>query len=365
MSYCFIVKFNQISGERMKSSLFYGFLALTIINKVLSDTTTQIPEGVCPSNEVSSYCECDNNVIKCSGIKPFNLSTIFSSMSKNLKPEQKHFEEFWLKNHGIYELEDNVFNGIRFNIIKIEEAMNLTKISTNAFNGTADDILELNLIGKNQLGKDGKIEELFDVFSSLPNLRRIHLNIETIDKIPENAFKNEQINLTEIELDYWKDGTGHGSIKTIGNNAFFHLKNLQIVSFGYQSIDFIPKNAFDFELASNKTLLIQLHDNNLNDTSFESGVFANTKRPLQIFLTNNKLTYLDEKIFGLYLKNDKNNLIYLDSKEIVCDCRMLWLFKNKAEFSKRVWNIKCKNYGIYFWNLNLNDFESCKEFDKL
>jgi hypothetical protein len=304
-------------------------------------------------------------VIKCSGFKPFNLSAIFSSMSENLKPEQKHFEEFWLKNHGIYELEDNVFNGIRFNNIIIDEAMNLTKISTNAFNGTADDILELNLIGKNQLGKDGKIEELFDVFSSLPNLIKIHLNIETIDKIPENAFKNKQINLTEIELDYWKDGTGHGSIKTIGNNAFFHLQNLQFLSFGYQSIDFIPKNAFDFELASNKTLSIDLRDNNLNDTSFESGVFANTKRPLQIYLRNNKLTYLDEKIFGLYLENDKNNLIYLDTKQIVCDCRMLWLFKNKEEFVNRVTNIKCKNYGMDFWDLNLNDFESCKEFDKL
>jgi hypothetical protein len=121
MSYCFIVKFNQISGERMRSSSLYGFLAFTIINKVLSDTTTQIPKGVCPSNEVSSYCECDNNVIKCSGFKPFNLSTVFSSMSKNLKPEQKHFEIFWLKNHGITELEDNVFNGIRFNVIKSDE----------------------------------------------------------------------------------------------------------------------------------------------------------------------------------------------------------------------------------------------------
>jgi hypothetical protein len=143
MSYCFIVKFNQISGERMRSSLLYEFLAFTIINEALSDTTTQIPKGVCPSNDVSSYCECSNNEIKCSGFEPFNLSTVFSSMSKNLKPEQKHFEQFWLKNHGITELEDNVFNGIRFNIIKIIEAMNLTKISTNAFNGTTDDIVEL------------------------------------------------------------------------------------------------------------------------------------------------------------------------------------------------------------------------------
>jgi hypothetical protein len=323
-------------------------LALTIINKVLSDTTTQIPKGVCPSNDVSSYCECGNNLIKCSGIKPFNLSTIFSSMSKNLKPEQKHFEEFWLTNHGITELEDNIFNGIRFNYIKIEEAMNLTKIGANAFNGTADDIVELYLIGKNQLGKDGKIKELFDVFSSLPNLRKLQLSIETIDEIPENAFKNKQINLTYIYFDYSKDEKSHGSIKTIGNDAFFNLNN-----------------AFDFELASNKTLSIELHHNNLNDTSFESGVFANTKRPLYIYLRNNKLTYLDEKIFGLYLKSDKNNEINCDLNEMVCDCRMLWLIKNKAEFSKRVWNIKCKNYGIDFWDLTLKDFESCKEFDKL
>jgi hypothetical protein len=261
----------------MRSRLLYGFFAFTIINKVLSETTTQIPEGVCPSNDVSSYCECGNNEIKCSGFKAFNLSTIFSSMSKSLQPEQKHFEIFWLKNHGITELEDNVFNGIRFNNIKIDEAMNLTKISANAFNGTADDIVEFDLNGKNQLGKDGKVKELFDVLSSLPNLRKLQLSIETINKIPENAFKNKQINLTYIYFDYSKDEKSHGSIKTIGNNAFFNLNNLQRLDFGYQSIDFIPKNAFDFELASNKTLSIELHDNNLNDTSFESGVFANTK----------------------------------------------------------------------------------------
>ncbi len=320
-------------------------MAFIIINKVLCETTTQIPKGVCPSNEVSSYCECDNNVIKCSGLKPFNLSTIFSSMSKNLKPEQKHFEEFWLKNHGITELEDNVFNGIRFNNIKIDEAMNLTKISANAFNRTANDIVGFDLSGKNQLGKDGKIKELFDVFSSLPI-----------------AFKNKQTNLTDIDFDYWKDETSHGSIKTIGNNAFFNLNNLQHLSFGYQPIDSIPKNAFDFELASDKKLLIYLHENNLNDSSFESGVFTNTKRPLYIYLRNNKLTYLDEKIFGLYLKNDKNNEINCELKEIVCDCRMLWLIKNKAEFSKRVMNIKCKNFGIDFWDLTLKDFDNCKEY---
>jgi hypothetical protein len=74
---------------------------------------------------------------------------------------------------------------------------------------------------------------------------------------------------------------------------------------------------------------------------------------------------LDEKIFGIYLKNDKNKEINCDSNEMVCDCRMLWLFKNKAEFTNRVTNIKCKNYGMDFWDLTLNDFESCKEFDKL
>jgi hypothetical protein len=86
-----------------------------------------------------------------------------------------------------------------------------------------------------------------------------------------------------------------------------------------------------------------LQENYLNDTSFESGVFANTKRPLYIYLRNNKLTYLDEKIFGLYLNNDKNNTINCDIKEIFSDCRMLWLIKNKAEYSNRVSNIEFKS----------------------
>jgi len=138
------------------------------------------------------------------------------------------------------------------------------------------------------------------------------------------------------------------------------LNNLHDLSFGYHSIDFISKNAFDFELASNQTLRIYLHEKNLNDTSFENGLFANTKRPLYIYLRNNKLTYLDEKIFGVFLRNDNKNVINLELKQIVCDCRMFWLFKGRNDFSKRVMNLKCNNYGVDFWELTQKDFEDCK-----
>jgi hypothetical protein len=73
--------------------------------------------------------------------------------------------------------------------------MNLTKISTNAFNLTADHFVELDLVGKNQSGKEVKIKELFELFSSLTNFKKLNTNLETFDKIPENAFKNKQINL--------------------------------------------------------------------------------------------------------------------------------------------------------------------------
>lgn len=75
-----------------------------------------------------------------------------------------------------------------------------------------------------------------------------------------------------------------------------------------------------------------MEENYLNDTSFESGLFANTKRPLYIYLR-------DKKVFGVFLRNDKKNVINLDTKQIVCDCRMFWLMKGRKHFSKRVINV--------------------------
>jgi hypothetical protein len=138
------------------------------------------------------------------------------------------------------------------------------------------------------------------------------------------------------------------------------LNNLHDLSFGYHTIDLISKNAFDFELASNQTLRIYLHENNLNDTSFQNGLFAKTKRPLYIYLRNNKLTYLEENSFGVFLRNHNKNVINLELKQIVCDCRMFWLFKGRNDFSKRVMNLDCNNYGIDFWELTQKHFEDCK-----
>jgi len=85
-------------------------------------------------------------------------------------------------------------NALKFNTISITEATNLAKVSANTFKGTSDDINQIDLDRKNQLGESGQIKELFDVFSSLPNLRKLHLNTQIFDRITENASKNKQNN---------------------------------------------------------------------------------------------------------------------------------------------------------------------------
>jgi len=74
-------------------------------------------------------------------------------MSKSLTSKRKLFKQFCLQNYGITKVEDNVFNGFRFNTISITKATNLTKISANAFNGTSDHIIQIDIKGKNQLEK--------------------------------------------------------------------------------------------------------------------------------------------------------------------------------------------------------------------
>jgi len=250
-----------------------------------------------------SYCECKDDRIECHGNRGYNLSSIFSAVTKSLTTEQKHFSELSIKNHGITELEDNVLNGLKFSKITIREAYNLSRISAKAFNGTEDTLEEFVLDSKNQIGKNGHISELFDAFTSLPNLKIFHLNAYFIDSIAEGLFKNHQDKLTDIDLAFNLEG--RGTINKVGNKAFYNLNNLQSLNIGIQSIDFLPKSAFDFELASNQTIHIYLHNNNLNETSFESGIFENTKRPVYLFLKGNKITFLDEKIFSPFLKYNK------------------------------------------------------------
>lgn len=296
-----------------------------------------VESGKCPTNQSSiSPCICKTDTIHCGGNENFNLTNIFKTISSDLRENEKHFQGFYFNNTGITEFESNLFNGLKFGIIFIENALSLRKISSNAFessnNSTKTFFLRYSPV--EYIANDYNIYEALNSMINLEKISLIHTNITVL---PDNAFHSTNgSTLNNLALIYIV-----GSLQTIGNNAFQELNNLETIDFFNSSFNFIPENAFQFTRSSNKSLFIGLGNNkNLNESSFDSKPFSSFKRRFIIELFDDKnIKYLKENIFGPVLINENELLV----KNITfwCDCRMFWIFKNREKFMKQMTDVLC------------------------
>jgi len=338
-------------------------LIITVLSVLLS-SAKQIQSAKCPSSEILKPCKCsDNMVIICDGDVSYSLKLIFDNLSNNLNNNSdRSFNGFVLNNTAITELEDNVFSNITFKSITIKDALSLTKIASNAFSGNTFTVEEFILQGESQIGEDKYVNELFDALSSLVNAKKIWLNKNRLKVISSVGFgKIPGFNRQLEDLNFNKFGSNNGYIKTIGNYAFYYSNNLKYLYLSHQRIDYIPANAFDFEKRSNQTLYIYLGNNRLNNTSFERGIFLNSKRPIHLELYwNHQLTHLDETIFAPFLKVNKRNKIRLIDNPLSCDCKSYWIIRDSLKFKGQIVNAKCKVGPNKVFNIELIPFDKCK-----
>jgi Leucine-rich repeat (LRR) protein len=192
------------------------------------------------------------------------------------------------------------------------------------------------------------------------SLEEIDLCYTNITQIPSNAFQSingAQNNLTSLVFD-------NSSIAEIGDNPFYHLYNLSYLSISGTNIDLIPKNAFNFEKESKKTLIFGLQWTKLNGTGIQLGSLENLKRPTDLFLGDSpKQTYFDEHIFRPFLDANDQNRILIDITHVSyidCnDCRSYWLKKESKYYNRTNLWICSDGYK------NLNDntsFVNCEHF---
>ncbi len=245
--------------------------------------------------KIQSDYECDvqyPNVIICDTDQNFDIKEEFQRISLNLTNNEKHFTEFRLWNAPINELPENTFADITFNEIGIHKTQNLTFIHTNAFIGlTANITQRLSLTQTNKLSNNPPDNDIFAAFSSLVNSESLVICLESnkSHEIPENAFSNNNNllkNLIEIEF------KGDFSISQISNNSLIGLPDLKTwVAFSFIPVQYISARAFDLPNASNNTMEISLQNCSLTESSFESGVFSGSQRPLIIDLSNENYYY--------------------------------------------------------------------------
>lgn len=224
----------------------------------------------------------------------------------NNEPD-KHFKKLILSNELIQTIEDNDFDEIGFDEIKIENCRNLKQIHWNAFGKQSKIVKKFvaysysnklpNLISKPKTDYD-----LYKLVNSLVNCQEIRM------KPFNNKLQFIKLNKLKIlDLDGQKSST---KIKSICDFALYECDQIEVIYLMNNEINFIEENSFYIKNCSTKTLLISLSNNNLNECSFAPNSFNNFKRQVNILLYLNCIKYLKQDIFRVFLNNDKNNSIH-------------------------------------------------------
>lgn len=233
---------------------------------------------------------------------------------------------------------------------------NLTSINTRAFTESSSTLklLSLQNVTLNSITYNNNV---FAAISSLLNVEYIIISFDpksNITSIPENAFQQisgVQSNLRRIDV--W------GSFNTIGVNAFYDVPNLEIIRLSGNQINYIPSGAFDFRQSSNSRLNVDLSYNQLNQTSFQVGLFLNPKRPLYIDLSGNQLKHLDMNVFCPFFQSNGQNIINLQYNILDCDCLSYWIVRQNLTLNSRIFNARCRNnQPIWDYNWNCDDYDT-------
>jgi hypothetical protein len=317
--------------------------------------------GECPKNKQLIHpCTCHSGLtFNCKKDQDYNLKRVFEYASRSVHWNERKYHKLHISNRELTELEECTFSDASFEEILISNAEKLTKINTNAFGLTRMNLKRLTINNANLLSNSPPNHNIFEALSSMNNIEKIAINGINLTEIPEYAFRpllGSQWNLKEISI--------YGPLQKVGNYAFYDYPySMKNITLGTQ-INFISAHAFDMRGQSFERLTIKLSDNLLTASSFESGVFMNSKRPLFIDLSRNRITFLDENIFKPFIDNDIMNQIDVEGNPLDCDCRMKWLVSDGHKIEKQILNAIC-NDGKPLWSHTIEEVGQCKVSDPI
>lgn len=331
--------------------MIFGFLHLLSMNEISICESCPKPELLKPC-----FCQMEKSLtnIKCTGNQEIDLKTLFHKLSDELEEKDKHFDIFFTNNTVIKELPENVFNDITFTSIHFQNASNLKYIHNNAFNASNS---RINYFQSFETPLENYLPNynLFKILSSMTNLISVSIWHSNLTEIPDEAFDP----MNGLQKNWLGMSFGYNpKLEKIGENAFQRLEFMQFLDFYNNKISYVSKNAFSFQNNLNKTLRIALFGNKLNATSFQLGAFDSIKRPVDLELQFNNISYLDKRVFLSFITQNSGNTIKADS--LACDdCRNHWLVDNNFNFDLNV--LKCSNGQNASF---MSSLERCVNFDK-
>ncbi|KAH7643125.1 leucine rich repeat containing protein [Dermatophagoides farinae] len=364
----------------------------------------------CPPDRLLFPCKCHHNEhIICTESMTYSLMHVFraigqsmyqsmnihyhlsSSSSSSIDKTSDHqppiplFNELILSNSYWNELDDNLFQYVRFQRIIMIDMKSLIRIHSNAFNGTNNDVQYLEIKGENKLGQK-YINQLFDALSSLQMAREMRLELNQLDMIPSYAFRDIQMNYPSSSsssfdqqnmVENWNIMNRRRirlerlhiiskSLTQISSYAFYELntlRSIRIHSKHNDGLQRISAHAFDLAQPLSHPLTIDLRKNQLKLSSFELDAFQQVNRPVHLDLSENNLTSIPQTIFERFLNTDVKNTIRIgETNPLRCDdCYLYWLLKDRQIYSSQIHDAICQSINANLWRLDESTFRPCSQ----
>jgi hypothetical protein len=310
--------------------------------------------GTCPATNLLHPCTCSSDNIVCDGNQYINLKHIFNLVSQEVPNGLKNFYSLTISNAAIVEIERNTFYDVTFHTINISDARNLRLIDTYAF-GETNAYTRYFHIRNTPVRNLLPNNDLFFMLSLMKNITYIQLENTNITEIPSYAFAPIMGYQTQLQQLYI---TG-GNLQKINDFAFHNLDSLTTLSLYGNSVNFLPKNAFNFRKNSTNILNMKLDSDLFNKTIFQNETFLNTKRPTYLTTICGEavceIEYIDEIVFSIFFDLNLNNRLYVYGHLLDCDdCRSFWIIKNTI-YIRRIYGLICTNGNELMDNDNFMD----------
>jgi hypothetical protein len=223
---------NISAGNFDNIKLFDSLKILDYLDFSTSDCPPQQLLGSCQCEKVTEFERTDKHespVIQCKQLSNSEeIVQIFQNLGSNLKESKRNFLRFKLQDSHIDELPEDLFNGITFSEIIIEDCPKLSLIDKNVFKSIKPFVNKLTINNINKLKDKHQNEDLWYAISSLSNLVNLNL-IDVFTEIPDKAFKIIEAQ-TQWRLKYFKHSNLEDSkgISSIGSYAFYYLPNIEV-----------------------------------------------------------------------------------------------------------------------------------------
>ena len=212
-----------------------------------------------------------------------DFNNVFAILNERCK--EKHFDILEISNYSIKSIPEIYFGQVYFDQILISNLSRLKLIHKNAFIGFANHI-KIFWIKETPklLATSGSENNLNEFINQLINCEIIRL--PSLEKV----FKGFNLTkLKEIKISGFDSQT---KIQIIDEDSFYDCNQINFITFEYNEIKLIKKNAFRLKSQNNKKVNIYFLNNKLN-RFFENDWFSDN-RPIELFLCENEMNYLDE-----------------------------------------------------------------------